>query len=116
MTSWSPNLHTLSPQQVTDPWLWANKWPPFFLEENASDSISPRSKIQDTIALSQNGNTEVHVSCPPAQLVKVRQGRQNARSGSFHVVVVMFPNVQHSKQQVDADSETSVHTNTQLNI
>ena len=36
--------------------------------------------------------------------------------GTIHVILGMFPNVHNSKRQLDADSETSVHTNTQQNL
>ena len=36
--------------------------------------------------------------------------------GTFTQFFGMFPNVQNSRLQVDADSETSVHTNTQQNL
>ena len=36
--------------------------------------------------------------------------------GDIHVVIGMFANVQNSKLQVDADSETSVHTNSLQNL
>ena len=39
--------------------------------------------------------------------------RKEAAKGGTPVIVSMFPNVQNSKRQVDADSETSVHTHTQ---
>ena len=38
------------------------------------------------------------------------------KRGEVHVIVGMFPHVQNSKRQVDAHSETSVHTNTQRNL
>ena len=34
----------------------------------------------------------------------------------LHAIIGMFPNVQNAKRQVDADSETHVHTNTQQNL
>ena len=59
--------------------------------------------------------------------VKVRQGkrtdnfvqtsRKEVAKGATHVIIGMFPNVQNSMLQVDADSETSVCIlNTQLNL
>ena len=83
--------------------------------------ITETRKVTGKAAMTEAPKANQHL------LVKVRQGKQtgylvqtpikeDARSGSFHVVVVMFPNVQDSNQQVDADSETNVHTNTQLNF
>ena len=39
--------------------------------------------------------------------------KEGAR-GEMHVIIGMFPHVHNSSLQVDADTETSVHTNTQL--
>ena len=59
-------------------------------------------------------------------LVKVRQvkrtdylvqtSRKKVAKGEIRVVVGVFSNVHNSKLQVDADSESSVHTNTQQNV
>ena len=37
----------------------------------------------------------------------VQTARQKVSSGEFHVLIGMFPNVQNSKFQVDANSETT---------
>ena len=42
--------------------------------------------------------------------------RQEVAKWVIHVVVGMFPKVQNSKLQVDANSAASVHTNTQQNL
>ena len=42
----------------------------------------------------------------------VQTSRKEVAKGEIHVILGMLPNVQNSKLQVDADSETSVHTNT----
>ena len=59
-------------------------------------------------------------------LVKVRQGtrtnhlvqtsRKEIARGDFHAIIGMCPSVQNFQFQVDADSETSLHANTQLNL
>ena len=42
--------------------------------------------------------------------------REEVAKGDIHVSIGMFPKVQISKRQVDADSETSVHTRIQLHL
>ena len=59
-------------------------------------------------------------------LVKVRQekptdylaqtSRKEVAKGEINVIIGMFPNVQYSKLQVNADSETGIHINTQQNV
>ena len=59
-------------------------------------------------------------------MVKVSQGKQTdyliqtskqeVAKGEIHVMIGMFLNVQNSSLQVDADSETCVHTNTQPHL
>ena len=59
-------------------------------------------------------------------LVKVSQGkktdylvqtsRKEVAKREIHVIIGMFPNVQNINLQQDANSETSVHTNTLLNL
>ena len=69
---------------------------------------------------SGDGNAERHQNL----LLTVRQGKQThhfvnksrkeVARRQIHVIISMFPNVQNSNLQVDANSKTSVHTNTQL--
>ena len=46
----------------------------------------------------------------------VRTSKQEVAKGEIHVISGIFPNLQNSSLQVDADSESSVHTNTQLHL
>ena len=57
------------------------------------------------------------------RVVKVKQtdypvqtSKQEVAKGEIFVIIGMFPNVQNSSLQVDADSKTSVPTNTQLHM
>ena len=59
-------------------------------------------------------------------LVKVRQekptdylvqtSRKEVAKGEINVIIYLFPNVQHSKLHMNADSETGMHINTQQNV
>ena len=46
----------------------------------------------------------------------VQTSRMEVVHEVMFVIIGMFPNVQNSKLQVDADSETCVHTETQQNL
>ena len=46
------------------------------------------------------------------EVFKAPNFKTGSRQRGSHVIVDMFPNVQHAKLQVDADSETSVFSNT----
>ena len=74
-------------------------------------------KVTEKVAMTEVQNAHQHL------LVKVRNGKgtdylvqtstKEVAKGEIHVIIGMFPNVQNSKFQVDADSETSVHASTQ---
>ena len=55
---------------------------------------------------------ESHPSARAAYSAKERK----LPKGEIHVIIGMFANVQSSMRQVDADSETNVHSNTQQNL
>ena len=87
-----------------------------------SPTSSPHRNSKGDKKGSDDGNAKRHHNLP----AQVRQGkrtdylasisRRESVEREIHVIAGIFSNVQSSKLQHDASSETSVHTNTQLNL